>query len=37
MGGFVVTMVYDFSRSTADLDVLAIARREAGISSDGKM
>ena len=30
MGGFVVTMVYGFSRPTADLDVLEIAPREAG-------
>ena len=29
MGGFVVTMVYGFSRPTADLDVLEIAPREA--------
>lgn len=30
MGGFVVTMVYGFSRSTGDLDVLEIAPRKAG-------
>lgn len=30
MGGFVVTMVYGFSRPTADLDVLEIAPSEAG-------
>ena len=30
MGGLVVTMVYGFSRPTADLDVLEIAPREAG-------
>lgn len=30
MGGFVVTMVYGFSRPTGDLDVLEIAPREAG-------
>lgn len=30
MGGFVVTMVYGFSRPTADLDVLEIAPGEAG-------
>jgi len=30
MGGFVVTMVYGFSRATGDLDVLEIAPREAG-------
>ena len=30
MGGFVVTMVYGFSRPTADFDVLEIAPREAG-------
>lgn len=30
MGGFVVTMVYGFSRPTADLDVLEIAPRQAG-------
>jgi hypothetical protein len=30
MGGFVVTLVYGFSRPTADLDVLEIAPREAG-------
>src|SRR4030088_249618 len=30
MGGFVVTMVYGFSRSTADLDVLEIAPAAAG-------
>jgi hypothetical protein len=29
MGGFVVTMVYGFSRPTADLDVLEIAPKEA--------
>lgn len=29
-GGFVVTLVYGFSRPTADLDVLEIAPREAG-------
>ena len=29
MGGFVVTMVYGYSRPTADLDVLEIAPREA--------
>lgn len=29
MGGFVVTLVYGFSRPTADLDVLEIAPREA--------
>src|ERR1700746_3411680 len=28
MGGFVVTMVYGFSRPTADLDVLKIAPRD---------
>ena len=28
MGGFVVTLVYSFSRETADLDVLLIAPRE---------
>jgi hypothetical protein len=28
MGGFVVTMVYGFSRPAADLDVLEIAPRE---------
>ena len=32
MGGFVVTMVYGFSRSTADLDVLEIAPAAAGRS-----
>lgn len=32
MGGFVVTMVYGFSRSTADLDVLEIAPAAAGQS-----
>ena len=30
VGGFVVTMVYGFSRPTAYLDVLEIAPREAG-------
>ncbi len=30
MGGFVVTIVYGFSRPTADLDILEIAPREAG-------
>jgi Nucleotidyltransferase of unknown function (DUF6036) len=30
MGGFVVTMVYGFSRPTADVDVLEIVPREAG-------
>jgi len=30
MGGFVVTMVYGFSRATGDLDVLEIAPTEAG-------
>ena len=30
IGGFVVTLVYGFSRPTADLDVLEIAPREAG-------
>jgi hypothetical protein len=30
MGGFVVSMVYGFSRPTGDLDVLEIAPREAG-------
>ena len=30
MGGFVVTMVYGFSRPTGDLDVLEIAPRDAG-------
>lgn len=30
MGGFVVTMVYGFSRPTADLDVFEIAPSEAG-------
>jgi Nucleotidyltransferase of unknown function (DUF6036) len=30
MGGFVISMVYGFSRPTADLDVLEIAPREAG-------
>ena len=30
MGGFVVTMVYGFSRATGDLDVLEIAPAEAG-------
>jgi Nucleotidyltransferase of unknown function (DUF6036) len=30
MGGFVVTMVYGFSRATGDLDVLEIAPHEAG-------
>lgn len=30
MGGFVVTLVYGFSRPTADLDVLEIAPRDAG-------
>ena len=29
MGGFVVTMVYGFSRATGDLDVLEIAPKEA--------
>lgn len=29
MGGFVITMVYGFSRPTGDLDVLEIAPREA--------
>jgi hypothetical protein len=28
MGGFVVTLLYGFSRATADLDVLLIAPRE---------
>ena len=32
MGGFVVTMVYGFSRPTADLDVLEIAPAAAGRS-----
>lgn len=32
MGGFVVTLVYRFSRPTGDLDVLEIAPREAGRS-----
>jgi len=32
MGGFVVTMVYGFSRATADLDVLEIAPAAAGRS-----
>jgi hypothetical protein len=32
MGGFVVTMVYGFSRPTADLDVLEIASTAAGRS-----
>jgi hypothetical protein len=32
MGGFVVTMVYGFSRPTADLDVLEIAPTAAGRS-----
>ena len=31
MGGFVVSMVYGFSRPTGDLDVLEIAPREAGM------
>lgn len=30
MGGFVVTIVYGFSRATGDLDVLKIAQTEAG-------
>jgi hypothetical protein len=30
MGGFVVTVVYGFSRPTGDLDVLEIAPRDAG-------
>ncbi len=30
MGGFVVTMVYGFSRPTGDLDVLEIAPKDAG-------
>jgi hypothetical protein len=30
MGGFVISMVYGFSRPTADLDVLEIAPEEAG-------
>jgi hypothetical protein len=30
MGGFVVTMVYGFSRPTADLDVPKIAPRDGG-------
>lgn len=30
MGGFVISMVYGFSRPTADLDVLEIAPRESG-------
>ncbi len=30
MGGFVISMVYGFSRPTADLDVLEIAPGEAG-------
>jgi hypothetical protein len=30
MGGFVVTLVYGYSRPTADLDVLEIGPREAG-------
>lgn len=30
MGGFVVTMVYGFSRPTGDLDVLEAAPRDAG-------
>ena len=32
MGGFVVTMVYGFSRPTGDLDVLEIAPAEVGRS-----
>jgi hypothetical protein len=32
MGGFVVTLVYGFSRSTGDLDVLGIAPAAAGRS-----
>jgi hypothetical protein len=32
MGGFVISMVYGFSRSTADLDVLEIAPAEVGRS-----
>jgi hypothetical protein len=32
MGGFVISLVYGFSRPTADLDVLEIAPREAGRS-----
>jgi len=32
MGGFVVTMVYGFSRATGDLDVLEIAPAEVGRS-----
>jgi hypothetical protein len=32
MGGFVITMVYGFSRPTGDLDVLEIAPREVGRS-----
>ena len=31
IGGFVISMVYGFSRPTADLDVLEIAPGEAGI------
>ena len=30
MGGFVVTILYGFSRETSDLDVLLIAPREQG-------
>jgi hypothetical protein len=36
MGGFVVTVVYGFSRPTADLDVLEIAPREAGHRGEHK-
>lgn len=36
MGGFVVTVVYGFSRPTADLDVLEIAPREAGQRGEHK-
>lgn len=32
MGGFVVTMVYGFSRPTGDLDVLEIIPKAAGLS-----
>ena len=30
MGGFVISMVYGFSRPTGDLDVLEIAPKDAG-------
>jgi hypothetical protein len=30
MGGFVMTLVYGFSRTTGDIDVLVLAPREAG-------